>query len=129
MALTAEEADGAFSNPEPNLTPREMIERATALRSKIRADQDAAEERGTYSEELHRDFLKAGFYRALQPRIFGGYEFEIPVFYKTMVEISRGDPGSGWCLTLCASHPFLVASHWSENAQREFFGADGFFAA
>lgn len=115
--------------PEPDLTPEAMIARATALRPVIRADQAAAEERGTYSPELHQAFLKAGFYRALQPRMFGGYEFPVWAFYKTMLEISRGDPGIGWCLTLCASHPFLVASHWSESAQRDFFGADGFFAA
>jgi 3-hydroxy-9,10-secoandrosta-1,3,5(10)-triene-9,17-dione monooxygenase len=115
--------------PEPDLTPRDMIARATALRPMIRADQDAAEARGTYSPELHRAFLDAGFYRAMQPRMFGGYEFPVAVFYKTMLEISRGDPGIGWCLTLCASHPFLVASHWPEAAQRDFFGDDGFFAA
>ncbi len=114
--------------PEPDLTPRELIARAAALRPMVQADADAAEERGHYSEELHREFLKAGLYRTVQPRMFGGYEFSIDTFYRAMLEISWGDPGIGWCLTLCASHPFLVASHWSEEAQREFF-ADGFFAA
>lgn len=114
--------------PEPDLTPKELIARAIALRPKIRADQDAAEERGTYSEELHREFLKAGLYRAVQPRMFGGYEFPVTVFYKAMLEVSRGDPGIGWCLTLCASHPFIAASHWPEEAQRDFFDG-GFFAA
>jgi 3-hydroxy-9,10-secoandrosta-1,3,5(10)-triene-9,17-dione monooxygenase len=114
--------------PEPDLTPGELIARAAALRPMVQADADAAEERGHYSEELHRAFLKAGLYRTVQPRMFGGYEFSIETFYRAMLEISWGDPGIGWCLTLCASHPFLVASHWSEAAQREFF-ADGFFAA
>ena len=49
--------------PEPDLTPQEMIARAAALRPKLRAQQDENDERGTYSEELHQDFLKAGFYR------------------------------------------------------------------
>ncbi len=114
--------------PEPDLTPSELIARAKALRPMVQADADAAEERGHYSEELHRAFLKAGLYRTLQPRMFGGYEFSVETFYRAMLEICWGDPGIGWCLTLCASHPFLVASHWSEEAQREFF-ADGFFAA
>jgi 3-hydroxy-9,10-secoandrosta-1,3,5(10)-triene-9,17-dione monooxygenase len=118
-----------LSVPEPDLTPRELLARAAALRPLVRADADAAEQRGHYSEELHQAFLKAGLYRTLQPRMFGGYEFPIHVFYRAMLEISRGDPGIGWCLTLCASHPFLVASHWSEEAQRDFFSPDGFFAA
>src|ERR1700689_953363 len=81
--------------PEPDLTPREVFARAAALRPMVRAHADAAEERGHYSDELHRAFLKAGLYRALQPRIFGGYEFPIQVFYRAMLEISRGDPGIG----------------------------------
>src|SRR6185437_9926659 len=81
------------------------------------------------SAELHQAFLKAGLYRTLQPRMFGGYEFSIDTFYRAMLEISWGDPGIGWCLTLCASHPFLVASHWSEEAQRDFFSPDGFYAS
>jgi len=118
----------AVGAPEADLTPEAMIARAVALRDMIRADQDEAEARGTYSEALHREFLNAGFYRALQPKMFGGYEFPVSVFYKTMLEVSRGDPGIGWCLTLCASHPFLVASHWPEAAQQDFF-REGFFAS
>ena len=122
--------DGAgLPVPEPDLTPRELIARATALRDKIRADAAGAEARGHYSDALHAEFLRAGLYRTMQPRRFGGYEFPVHVFYKAMLEISHGDPGIGWCLTLCASHPLVVASHWPEAAQRDFFGPDGHFAA
>jgi 3-hydroxy-9,10-secoandrosta-1,3,5(10)-triene-9,17-dione monooxygenase len=114
--------------PEPGLTPEEMIARAVALRPKLRAQQDENDERGTYSEELHRDFIKAGFYRCTQPRMFGGYEFDVATFYKVMTEIARGHPGVGWCLGLGASHAFEIASHWPEQAQIELFG-DGHFIA
>ena len=115
--------------PEPNLTPDELVARAAGLRPLLRAQQDDNDARGSYSDELHQAFLNAGLYRTMQPRMFGGYEFDVPTFYRAMMEISRGHPGVGWCLTLCASHPFLVASHWSEQAQRDFFGPDGYFAA
>jgi hypothetical protein len=64
------------------------------------------DERGSYSQELHQAFLDAGLYRTVQPRMFGGYEFDIPTFYRAMLEISHGHPSAGWCLALCASHPF-----------------------
>jgi len=115
--------------PEPDLTPKEMIARAAAFRPKLRAQQDENDERGTYSEALHRDFLKAGFYRTTQPRLFGGYEFDLTTFYRVMLEISRGHPGAGWCLALAASHAFEIASHWPEQAQIELFGKDGHFIA
>lgn len=115
--------------PEPDLTPRELIARATALKPLLRAQQAENDARGSYSPELHQAFLKAGLYRTMQPRMFGGYEFDVTTFYRAMLEVAHGHPSAGWCLTLCASHPFLIASHWSEQAQRELFGPDGHFAA
>lgn len=115
--------------PEPGLTPKELIARAAALRPLLRAQQDENDARGTYSEELHQAFLKAGFYRTTQPRMFGGYEFDLATFYKAMLEIARGHPGVAWCLALAASHAFEVASHWPEQAQVELFGTDGHFIA
>ena len=117
----------AAQPPESGLTGEELIRRAIALRPLLREEQDASEQRGHYSEELHRQFLNAGFYRIVQPRMFGGYEFDLTTFYRVMVEVSRGDPGTGWCLTLGASHSWVIASHWSERAQREIFGSDGEF--
>jgi 3-hydroxy-9,10-secoandrosta-1,3,5(10)-triene-9,17-dione monooxygenase len=129
MAQQIERGRAALPVPEPDLTPDELVARAASLRPLLRAQQDDNDARGTYSDELHQAFLKAGLYRTMQPKMFGGYEFDVPTFYQAMMEISRGHPGVGWCLTLCASHPFLIASHWSEQAQRDFFGPDGYFAA
>jgi 3-hydroxy-9,10-secoandrosta-1,3,5(10)-triene-9,17-dione monooxygenase len=106
-----------------------MIARAVALRPQLRAEQDEDDARGAYSPQMHEAFVKAGFYRITQPRLFGGYEFDLMTFYKVMLEIARGNPGSGWCLALGASHAFEIASHWSEQAQVELFGSDGHFIA
>jgi 3-hydroxy-9,10-secoandrosta-1,3,5(10)-triene-9,17-dione monooxygenase len=122
-------ATSVYPVPEPELTPDEMIARARALIPRLRAEQDEAEQLGGYTEGMHQEFLKAGFYRILQPRMFGGYEFDITTFYRTMLEIATGHPGVGWCLTLCASHPWVVGSHWEEQGQRELFGPNGDFSA
>ena len=119
----------AIPAPEPDLTPKELIARAVALRESIRAEQDASEARGCHSPELQEAFVKAGFYRTLQPKRFGGYELDYPTFYKAMIEISRGDPAVGWCVILGATHGAQVASHWPEQAQVELFGPEGHFIA
>ena len=104
MSDTATKDATALPVPEPGLTPAEVIRRAEALRPRLLDDQAATEERTFYSEEMHQAFSDAGFYRILQPRMFGGYEFDVPTFYRVIIEVSRGCPSSGWCLSLNAAH-------------------------
>ncbi|MFZ1992133.1 MAG: hydroxylase [Alphaproteobacteria bacterium] len=113
--------------PEPGLRPETVIARAAEMRPLLRKEQDESDWRGFYSEEVHERLLEGGFYRLLTPKMFGGYEFDPKVFIQAVMEISRGHPGAGWCFALGASHAYLLASHWSEEVQRELFGADGEF--
>ncbi|CAI7978383.1 Acyl-CoA_dh_2 domain-containing protein [Frankia sp. Hr75.2] len=106
-----------------------MVARAVAMRPMLLDLQDDAAARGTYSPETHEMFRSAGFYRLLQPRMFGGYEFDLTTFFRVMVEISRGDPGTGWCLCLAAGHVLPMASHWPAEVQVAMFSPDGEFAA
>jgi 3-hydroxy-9,10-secoandrosta-1,3,5(10)-triene-9,17-dione monooxygenase len=114
--------------PEPDLTPREIVARAEAMRPKLLEAQAETEERTFYSEEMHRAFTEAGFYRILQPRRFGGYEFDLPTYFRVISEITRGCPSTGWCLCLAGAHVLQVASMYSARAQRDVFGPDGHFA-
>jgi 3-hydroxy-9,10-secoandrosta-1,3,5(10)-triene-9,17-dione monooxygenase len=113
--------------PEPDLTPEEVIGRARALIPAIRDQQDEAEKLGHHTPELDRQFVAAGFYRMLQPRRFGGYEFNLPAFWRAMLAVSAGDPGTGWGLTLGAHHALVVGAWFSEAGQREIFGPSGDF--
>ncbi len=107
------------------MTPGELIARAAALRPLLREQQAEADLRGYYTDIVHKAFLDGGFYRVLQPKLFGGYEFDYPTFIRVILELSRGHPSTGWCYTLATSHTFLVAAHWPEEVQAELFGPDG----
>jgi 3-hydroxy-9,10-secoandrosta-1,3,5(10)-triene-9,17-dione monooxygenase len=110
--------------PEPELTPAAMIARARAMRETLRGRQTACEALGRIPEETHEEFLRAGFYRILQPRSFGGYEFSFQAFVRIMVEVSRGCPESGWVLALISAHAAVIAA-FPEQGQREVFGETG----
>jgi len=112
--------------PEPELTPDEMLRRAVALRPLLRARQADCEAQGRVPEDVNQELIRAGFYRIIQPRRFGGYEFDVPTFLRVMMEISRGCPETGWVVALTAGHPLIVA-HFPEEGQREVYGADGEF--
>ncbi|WP_330302652.1 MULTISPECIES: acyl-CoA dehydrogenase family protein [unclassified Streptomyces] len=115
--------------PEPGLTEREVIERAVEMRATLLERQPETERLTHYPKDTHDDFLRAGFYRALQPRRYGGYEFGLSTFYRVITEIARGCPSTGWALSLTAAHVLQVATLFDEKAQDEIFGADGDFRA
>ncbi|EIZ78322.1 Acyl-CoA dehydrogenase [Novosphingobium sp. Rr 2-17] len=118
-----------WSQPEPDLTPEQIVRRAKDLRPLLIEDQANSEERGTYSDEMHERFRAAGFYRILQPKIYGGYEFDLPVFARVIMEIARGCPGTGWGLCLASAHSLNVAALFSREGQDIIFGDDGEFTA
>jgi 3-hydroxy-9,10-secoandrosta-1,3,5(10)-triene-9,17-dione monooxygenase len=115
--------------PEPDLTPDAMIARAVAMRDELVAEAPAGEERGGYSAHLHERFTEAGFYRTLQPRRYGGYEFGLDTFLRLIAELAHGDPSTAWSVCLASDHIFHIASFFSEQAQDELFGTDGHFCA
>lgn len=115
--------------PETDITPEILVERAAALQPLLRAQQAENDRRGCYSPELHQAFKDAGFYRIMQPKVFGGYQLPPSAFLKVVMEISRGHPGAGWCFALAGSHAYFVASHYPLEVQAELFGGDGEFRA
>ncbi|MBV9853890.1 MAG: acyl-CoA dehydrogenase [Streptosporangiaceae bacterium] len=118
---------GEIAVPEPGLTEEEIVGRARGLIPAIREQQDEAERLGHHTAELDKKFVAAGFYRMLQPRRFGGYEFGLPTFWRVMLAVSEGDPGTGWGLTLGAHHALVVGAFFPEEGQRDIFGPSGDF--
>lgn len=107
-------------------TSEELVERARRLRPFLVDQAPETEARTYYSEEVHQAFLDAGFYRMLVPRRFGGYEVDLPTFYRVILEVAHADVSTGWCLCLASSHAYNIASVFGEEAQAEIFG-DGDF--
>ncbi len=110
-------------------TPREIVARADAMRERLVELQAETEERTYYSQETHEEFLEAGFYRMLVPKRFGGYEFDLPTFWRVIIAIARGCPSTAWCLGLPSGHALQVGSLFEEEAQVELFGDGHFLAA
>lgn len=115
-----------MSNQTIEIDADELVRRARELSSEIKADAIAAEQRGTYSPELHERFLEAGFYSIFQPKIYGGLEAGLVAQYRTMMEISRADTGIAWCLTLGTHHTLPLVAHFSEATAEQAFRRNGY---
>ena len=111
----------------PEWGPDDLVKRATELVPILRSRLGQCEFEGRIPEATNDDFLEAGFYRILQPRIFGGYEFGMETFVKVMIEVARGCPSSGWVLSLTAGHAIALSAFFSEQAQVEVYGDGGDF--
>ena len=111
--------------PEPGLTQDEVVQRARDMIPVLRERQEECERIGRLPDETSRDFVDAGFYRILQPRRFGGYEFDLPTFTRVAIALARGCPASGWTYTLTAGHANMLAALWSEEGQIDIYGAHG----
>jgi 3-hydroxy-9,10-secoandrosta-1,3,5(10)-triene-9,17-dione monooxygenase len=104
-----------------------MIAEARRIGAELRAHQDESDARGYYSESIHRRLLDGGFYRILQPRMFGGLGTDCDTYIRVIMELSRGHPSSGWCYALASSHAMVAGAHFPEEVQRELFGPGGDF--
>jgi 3-hydroxy-9,10-secoandrosta-1,3,5(10)-triene-9,17-dione monooxygenase len=111
--------------PEPDLTPEQIVQRARDMVPVLRERQAETERLGRMTDQTSRDFIDAGFYRILQPRRFGGYEFDLPTFTRVALELSRGCPSSGWAYTLTAGHAHLFAALFGEQCQIDVCSPDG----
>jgi len=107
----------------------ELVGHMRALREQLVAEQADAEERTTYSEEIHQALIDCGFYRMYVPRKYGGLEVDVPTFMRVGAEMARGDMGVAWGACLCANHALQIASWFPEQTQDDIFGDGNFRAA
>jgi 3-hydroxy-9,10-secoandrosta-1,3,5(10)-triene-9,17-dione monooxygenase len=114
--------------PKPRLTPEGMVKAAIGMRPFLREHQAETEAAGRVLPEVAQQCIDAGFFRMLQPRRFGGYEFELPSFVKVAIELARGCPSTGWAVVFTAGHPHVFAK-FPEETQIEVYGDKGEFRA
>lgn len=128
MSLAIVPDDGSPVPPEPGLTPAEVIARAEAIAPTLVARQAETEKRTFYAQDIHEEFTKAGFYRILVPRRYGGYEFGVDTFLRVTMALARGCPSTGWMYCLGATHAIPAATLFGERAQAEIFASGEFIA-
>lgn len=122
--VTGVSAHEAPQPPEPALTPAEIIARAEAIAPTLVARQAETEERTFYAQDTHEEFAKAGFYRILIPRRYGGYEFGVDTFMRVAMALARGCPSTGWMYVFGHAHALVTATLFGERAQAEIFTGD-----
>jgi 3-hydroxy-9,10-secoandrosta-1,3,5(10)-triene-9,17-dione monooxygenase len=115
--------DIAKQAPTTAPSEAELLSRARELIPMLRDKAASVEHNRMVSSETIDAFVKAGFFKILQPRRFGGWEMNPSVFYKVLMELGRGCCSSAWNMMILGIHNWEFGSLpeqacldvWGEN--------------
>jgi len=100
----------------------EALKRARDLVPALRERAARAEADRIMPPETLRDLHASGVLRTLQPRRWGGMEFDFVAYVDFPLELSRGCASTGWNLANLQIHHWMLAMY-DERAQEEVWGA------
>ena len=100
----------------------EIVARARALAPNLRARAAECEQNRRVPEESIREIKEAGLFRILQPRAFGGYEFDFSTYVQVSTELGRGCASTAWVYQNNAMHNLILAL-FPEETQREIWAS------
>lgn len=100
-----------------------MLERITALQPMIRDNAERARSERKVPQENIDALQEAGFFLALQPAAWGGYELSPQDFFRMQMVIAQACMSTAWASGIVAVHAFQVAL-MDERAQQDVWGDD-----
>ncbi len=87
----------------------------------IKKNVELTESQGRVADENVKLLQDCGFFRALQPKAFGGSETDIPEYAECIADIAESCASTAWAGGLLANHSHAIALY-SEQLQREIWG-------
>ncbi len=101
----------------------ELVSRAHKLIPLLLSRAEEVEKARMVSSDTIQEFIKAGFFKILQPKAFGGWEMSPSVFYKVLMELGRGCPSSAWNMMILGIHQWEFGS-LDPQAGKDVWGDD-----
>ncbi|ENM5748499.1 flavin-dependent monooxygenase [Vibrio mimicus] len=98
-----------------------LLEKLKAILPIIAKNAQQAEQDRTPPEENIRLLREIGFFRAFQPKAYGGLEISLPEFTDCVAALAGACGGTAWGASLLATHSHQMAM-FSKQAQEEFWG-------
>jgi len=102
---------------------RDMLAAIEALQPRFRDRAEQARNERRVPAESIRDLRDAGFFLALQPAEWGGYELDPQDFFRMQTAIAEGCMSTAWASGIIAVHAFQLAL-LDKQAQRDVWGED-----
>lgn len=88
---------------------KSLLARARAMVPVVAERASRADSERRIPAETIEDFRKAGFFRILQPKRWGGYELHPRVFYDVQMTLAEGCASTGWVFGVMGVHNWQIA--------------------
>lgn len=105
------------------VSPEEIVKRAVDVRTLISEKAPEIEKARRVSDEIVGEMRERDFFRMLQPKRFGGLEFDLATAIRCVLEWSAADASVGWVCSLATVHQWGVAQFPIE-CQEDIWGDD-----
>src|SRR5262249_1090367 len=89
--------------------PTESVARARAMSAALAQRSLEGRRRRRIADETIADMQRAGFFRVLQPKRWGGYEMDLHTFYEIQLALAEGDMSTAWIYGVSGVHPWFMA--------------------
>lgn len=104
-------------------TTESLVAAAEAMIPALRERAEKCEAENRVPAETIADFQRAGFFKILQPKRWGGYEMDVETFYAVQMKVAEGCMSSAWVLGVVAVHNWQLAL-FHPQAQEDVWGED-----
>jgi len=101
----------------------EMMARARALIPTLSDRVLQGERERRLPAQTIADMQKAGLFRVLQPKRWGGYELDILTYFECQMALGEADLSVAWVYGVVGVHPWLLALY-DDRAAADVWGAD-----
>jgi 3-hydroxy-9,10-secoandrosta-1,3,5(10)-triene-9,17-dione monooxygenase len=105
------------------ITHEDLLARAKEMLPTLLARVPKADELRRVPDETIADFQRAGFFRMLQPKRWGGLEIDPAHFFEVQATIATACASSAWVLGVVAVHAWQLAL-FAPEAQDDVWKAD-----
>src|SRR3982074_2127692 len=103
--------------------PADVIARARAMIPALAGRSLDGRRARRIPDETIADMQRAGFFRVLQPKRWGGYEMDLGTFYDVELALGEGDMSTAWIYGVSGVHPWFMAL-LDDRAAQDVWGED-----
>ena len=106
-----------------DVSREELVKRAIDVRGLIADKADETEANRRVSSDIVSTLREQDFFRILQPKRFGGLEYDAATTMRCVLEWSSADASTGWVCALGVVHQWMIAQ-FPMACQEEVWGDD-----